>query len=58
MHLNPIFIAHIRDLYGEAGEAWIKDLPSLLAQLGEKWNLRFLSVLSGSSAQIKEWKKQ
>lgn len=45
MHLNPTFISNIRDLYGETGEAWIKDLPSLLAQLGSKWNLRFLKVM-------------
>jgi streptomycin 6-kinase len=45
MHLNPTFISNIRDLYGETGEAWLNDLPSLLTQLGSKWNLRFLNVM-------------
>lgn len=45
MHLNPTFIANIQDLYGETGEAWLKDLPSLLTQLGSKWNFRFIDVM-------------
>lgn len=45
MHLNPTFISNIRDLYGTKGEAWINDLPFLLTQLEEKWNLRFLQVM-------------
>jgi streptomycin 6-kinase len=38
-------MSNIRDLYSAEGEAWIKDLPSLLSQLGSKWNLRFLDVM-------------
>ncbi len=45
MHLNPTFVSNIRDLYGEIGEAWLKDLPSLLTHLGSKWNFRFLDML-------------
>lgn len=45
MHLNPTFISNIRDLYEETGESWLNDLPSLLTQLGSKWNLRFLDVM-------------
>lgn len=45
MHLNPTFVSNIRDLYGETGGAWLKDLSSLLARLGEKWNFRFLTVM-------------
>lgn len=45
MHLNPTFIVNIRDLYGETGEGWIKDLPTLLSLLGSKWNFRFLNVM-------------
>lgn len=47
MQLNPTFISNIKDLYGEAGKAWLKDLPSLLAQIGSKWNLHFLDVMPG-----------
>lgn len=45
MQLNSIFISNIRDLYGETGEAWLNNLPSLLTQLAEKWNLHFLEVM-------------
>lgn len=45
MHLNSIFISNIRNLYGEVGEAWLNNLPSLLTQLSEKWNLRFLNMM-------------
>src|SRR5438034_7921749 len=45
MHLNPTFIANIRGLYGDSGDAWIKELPSLLDQLGSKWDFRFLHVM-------------
>lgn len=45
MHLNPVFVSNIRDLYGETGVVWIKELPSLLTQLGSKWNFRFLDVM-------------
>ena len=44
-NLNSTFIANIRDLYGEEGEAWINNLPAQLAQLSAKWNLRFLNVM-------------
>ena len=46
MSLNPTFTSNIRDLYGETGEAWLKDLPLLLAQLADKWNFRFLDVMA------------
>lgn len=45
MHLNPTFTSNIQDLYGETGEAWLNNLPSLLTQLGSKWNFRFLHVM-------------
>jgi streptomycin 6-kinase len=45
MNLNSRFASNIRDLYGEEGESWIKDLPSRLVQLAEKWDLRFLHVM-------------
>lgn len=47
MQLHSTFVSNIRDLYGEIGEAWLKKLPSLLIQLGSKWNLRFLHVMPG-----------
>jgi streptomycin 6-kinase len=45
MHLNPTFVSNIRDLFGAKGETWITNLPSLLAQLSEKWDLRFLHIM-------------
>jgi len=44
-NLNSTFVSNLLDLYGEEGEAWIRDLPSQLTQLSAKWNLRFLNVM-------------
>lgn len=45
MHLNSTFVSNILDLYGEGGQSWIGSLPTHLAQLSAKWNLRFLDVM-------------
>lgn len=38
-------MANVQDVYGEAGTAWLKKLPTLLNQLGEKRQFRFLQVM-------------
>jgi streptomycin 6-kinase len=45
-NLNSTFVSNIRDLYGEEGETWINNLSSHLTHLSEKWNFRFLNVMS------------
>ena len=45
LQLNPTFIANIRDLYKEAGEAWIKNLPDLVTLLSRQWNFRFVKSM-------------
>jgi streptomycin 6-kinase len=45
MQLNPTFVSNIRDIYGKAGESWLKDLPTQLQQLAAKWNLRLLEAM-------------
>jgi streptomycin 6-kinase len=39
MNLPSDFLHNIRNSFGAAGEQWLADLPSLLAEAAEKWNL-------------------
>lgn len=45
MNFNSPFTSNIQDLYGEKGISWINNLPSQIALLSTKWNIRFLGVL-------------
>jgi len=49
MQLNPAFISNVRDLYGETGAAWLNNLPSQLALLSAKWEMRFLQAMPNLS---------
>lgn len=39
MKLPPDFVRNIRSAFGKAGEQWLTDLPSLLAEAANKWHL-------------------
>jgi streptomycin 6-kinase len=39
MNIPPQFIHNINIAFGEAGKQWLVDLPSLLDEAAEKWNL-------------------
>lgn len=39
LDLPPDFIHNIRNAFGERGERWLDDLPALLAQAVEQWDL-------------------
>lgn len=45
MDLNPAFIANIKDLYQEAGNAWLEALPQTLSQLCKKHHCRFIKAI-------------
>lgn len=45
MQLNPYFISNIREIYGETGITWLKDLPNQLKQFSILWNFRLLDPL-------------
>lgn len=42
MQLNSHFISNIHDIYGLAGDSWIKELPNIIQQLAGKWDFHFL----------------
>lgn len=46
MQLNAQFIRNIEDLYGAQGTVWIKALPKMLAELCDKYHLRFQQSFS------------
>ena len=39
MQLPPAFIRNINGVYGDAGRAWLDDLPRLLRQCEQRWEL-------------------
>jgi streptomycin 6-kinase len=45
MKLSPTFISNIRDVYKEAGDAWLKDLPATLKKLAELWDFSFIKTM-------------
>jgi len=45
MHLNPSFISNVRDIHGEGGETWLKDLPFQINHLSQKWDFGFLKPM-------------
>lgn len=39
MHLPPAFTAQIERIFGDRGQAWLAQLPQILARCQERWNL-------------------
>jgi streptomycin 6-kinase len=46
MELNTTFIANIQAVYGDAGKAWLHQLPALLEELACQWNFRFIRPIA------------
>ena len=45
MKSNSIFVSNIQEIYGEAGELWLKRLPHLLKHLSIMWDFHFLQPM-------------
>ncbi|MEO8401001.1 MAG: aminoglycoside phosphotransferase family protein [Gammaproteobacteria bacterium] len=42
-------MANILEVYGEHGQSWLDKLPGIVNQWAEKWQFRFIDVMSDSS---------
>src|SRR5262245_11736875 len=49
MHLNPVFISNIQDIYKQEGKTWLKDLSVNINILSKSWDFRFLKPMPGLS---------
>src|SRR5665213_1847983 len=45
MDLSEYFVTNIHATYGEAGKAWLAQLPSHIDFLSKKWNFRFVKPM-------------
>ena len=39
MEIPPDFARRVRESLGDAGEAWLRDLPALVGELSQRWNV-------------------
>ena len=49
MQFNPTFISNIHDIYGETGDAWLKDLPHYIKQLSTLWDFHLINSMENLS---------
>ncbi|MBM3632959.1 MAG: streptomycin resistance protein [Alphaproteobacteria bacterium] len=49
MEFNPKFISNIQDIYGEDGDAWLKNLPHYIKQLSSLWDFHLISPMENLS---------
>src|ERR1700730_733635 len=49
MQLNANFISNVHDIFGEAGDAWLRDLPNQITQLSKLWDFHFLNPVPNLS---------
>ncbi|HEV2614659.1 MAG TPA: aminoglycoside phosphotransferase family protein [Gammaproteobacteria bacterium] len=47
--LNPTFISNIKDIYGDAGIAWIKNLPDQIKTLSDLWHFDLIRPMENLS---------
>lgn len=45
MQLNSTFISNVHDIYGETGDAWLRDLPNRIQHLSTLWNFRLVNPM-------------
>jgi streptomycin 6-kinase len=49
MHLKQSFTSNVHDIFGETGEAWLKELPQHLEDLADLWGFVFLQPMPNLS---------
>lgn len=45
MHLNPTFLSNVHDIYGQIGDAWMKDIDQRIEYMATLWEFRFLKPM-------------
>jgi streptomycin 6-kinase len=49
MQFSQPFVSNVHDIYGEVGDAWLKDLPHRIRHLETIWDFRFLKPMANLS---------